>query len=191
MNKKYSKALFRLFEEGLRSRWPEFKKSKKKVDLGRAFVWSVPDAGNVLLFLRLDPKGKERYFCDFGWARLAEYPQDDWFEYDFPHLDPKSAFEESEMVAGIECLWGDNGTGAWQIPDPVESFNPLDYASNPEAAGHEFVRRVNQQAAMTEEDAERLVRPVGDDLFKRLEADVMPYLLEYIEFARASPRSAG
>jgi len=46
------------------------------------------------------------------------------------------------------------------------------------------VRRVNEQAALTEEDAEKLVRPVVDDLFKRLEADVMPYLLEYIEFAR-------
>lgn len=185
MNKKYSKALFRLFEEGLRSRWPEFKKSRRKIDLGRAYVWSVQGAGNVLLFLRLDPKGKERFFCDFGWTRLAEYPRKNWFEYEFPHLHPRSALGEEEMIAGIECLWGDNGIGAWNIADPVESFNPLDYANNPDAAGHEFVSRVNQQAAMTEEEAEKLVRPVVDELFKRLDANVMPYLREYIEFTRA------
>lgn len=89
------------------------------------------------------------------------------------------------MIAGIQRLWGDNGTGGWQIADPVESFDPLDYASDPEAGGKDFVRRVNEQAAMTDDDAENLVRPVVDDLFKRLEADVMPYLREYIEFARA------
>ena len=184
MKKKYSKHLFRLFEKELQSHWPKFKKCKQKPEHGRAYVWAVDGSANVFLFLRLDPKGKERFFCDFGWTKLTEYPHNDWFEYDFPHLAPKSAFEEEEMIAGIECLWGDNGTGAWNIPDPVESFDPLEYVSDPEAGGREFVRRVNEQAAMTEEDAQKLVHPVVDDLFKRLEADVMPYLLEYIEFTR-------
>lgn len=187
MNKKYSKALYRLFEQELRSRWPDFKKTKQKPDLGRGYAWAFKDVANVFLFLRLDIKGRERFFCDFGWSRVADYPQKDWFDFRFPHLDPKSAFGEQEMIQGIHRLWGDNGVGAWNIPDPVESFNPLEYAHNPEAAGSEFVRRVNLQAAMTEEDAEKLVRPVVDDLFKRLASDVMPYLLEYIEFARAHP----
>jgi hypothetical protein len=182
VNKKYSKNLFRLFEQELHSRWPQFKKCKQKPELGRAYAWSVDGFGNVFLFIWTYKW--ERFYCEFGWS-VASYPTKDRTEYHFPHLNPKSAFIQPEMIAGIQRLWGDNGPGAWQIPDPVESFNPLDYASDPEAAGHEFVRRVNEQAAMTEEDAEKLVRPVVDDLFKRLEADVMPYLLEYIEFTRA------
>ena len=183
MNKKYSKHLFRLFEQQLQSRWPQFKKCKQKLELGRSYAWTVDGVGNVFLFIWASPKGWEKFYCEFGWS-AAPYPTKDRADYDFPLLNPKSAFAQPEMIEGIQRLWGDNGTGGWQIPDPVESFNPLDYASDPEAGGHEFVRRVNEQAALTEEDAEKLVRPVVDDLFKRLEADVMPYLLEYIEFAR-------
>ncbi|MBI5275970.1 MAG: hypothetical protein HY854_05865 [Burkholderiales bacterium] len=183
MNRKYSKHLFRLFEQELQSRWPLFKKCKQKPELGRAYAWLVDGVGNVFLFIWVSSKW-EKFYCEFGWSAEA-YPTKERADYRFPLLDRQSAYAEAEMIAGAQRLWGDKGTGAWQIPDPVESFNPLDYASNPEAAGHEFVRRVNQQAAMTAEEAEKLVRPVVDELFKRLEADVMPYLLEYIEFVRA------
>lgn len=187
MNKKYSKHLYRLFEQELQSRWPQFKKSKQKPELGRAYVWSIAGVGKVFLFLRLSLKGRECFYCDFGWSRIADYPQKEWFDYRFPHLDPKSAFVEAEIIEGIHRLWEDNGPGAWKIPDPVESFDPLDYASDPEAGGKEFVRRVSEQAAMTEEDAEKRVRPLVEDLFKRLASDVMPYLLEYVEHVASNP----
>ena len=151
---------------------PQFQKNKQKPNLGRAYVWSVDDVGNVFLFLWADPKGREQFFCEFGWLS-AQYPTRDRADYRFPFLDPKSAFSQPEMIAGIQRLWGDNGTAAWKIPDPVDSFEPLNYAGDPEAGGKEFVRRVNEQAAMTKEDAKRLVRPVVEQLFERLESDVI------------------
>ncbi|NPC58149.1 hypothetical protein [Caenimonas soli] len=191
MNKKYSKTLYQLFEQELKVHWPHFKRTKRKPDLGRGYVWTFQGVANVFLFLRLDLKGRERFFCDLGWSRIADYPQKDWFDFRFPHLNSKSAFGEAEMIAGIQRLWGDNGVGAWNIPDPVEAFNPLEYSHDPEAGGREFARRVNLQAALTEEDAEKLVRPVVDDLFKRLASDVMPYLLEYLEFTRTQATPSG
>lgn len=185
MNKKYSKHLFRLFEKELQSRWPQFIKCKQKPELGRAYAWVVEGVGSIFLFIWASPKGWEKFYCEFGWSP-APYPTKNRVDFSFPLLEPKSAFLMVEMIAGIQRLWGDNGSGGWQIADPVESFNPLDYAGDPEAGGREFVRRVNEQAAMTEEEAERLVHPVVDALFKRLEADVMPYLLEYIEFVRVN-----
>jgi hypothetical protein len=184
VNKKYSKQLFRLFEKELLSRWPHFKKCKQRPELGRAYSWNIDGIGNVFLFLWTSPKGWEKFYCEFGWSP-APYPVKDRTDYRFPFLEPKSAFTKPEMIAGIQRLWDDNGTGGWQIPDPVESFNAMDYADDPEAGGMEFVRRVKEQAALTEEDAEKLVRPVVEDLFEKLQTHVMPYLLEYVAFARS------
>lgn len=84
------------------------------------------------------------------------------------------------MVAGVQRLWGDNGIGAWKIPDPVESFEASEFANEPAAGANDLIRRMKEQEQLSDADAENLVRPVVHDLVRRIDIIVMPYLMEYV-----------
>lgn len=189
MNRKYAKPLFALIESNWAARWPYFKKVRGGPPGGRTFRRVLDTGGAVFVFVWPDPKGSERFFCEFGWSQSGNPPASR-AGHDFPMDQPKAAFERPEMICGVQALWGDNGIGAWQVPDPVETFDPSSFSGDSAAAGREFMARLQQKNNMTDAQAESLVAPLVADLTHKLERVVMPYLQEY-EDTVASGKRAG
>lgn len=188
MKKIYSKPLYRLVDAGIREKFPFFKKDKK-IDFGQLYSWRIPGVTNVFLAFLIDPKEHQRFFAKFAWTRSNEYTSIDEFSYRFP-ADPTAALDDSEVIAGVQRLWGEQGVGAWEVPDPMSTFRAIDHAGRDgkdiKAALKEMERRMNEEKKMTETDGEKFVAPLVDDLLDKLEKYAIPYLRMYVERATAA-----
>lgn len=189
MNRKYAKPLFKLIESRWPHRWASYKKLAGGTTVGRTFRQLIEGGGAAFVFLWVDPKGAERFFCEFGWSASGEPPVRR-AGYGFPMQAPQMAFSQPEMVAGIQALWGDSGIGAWQVPDPVETFDPSQFNGNEEAAAKDFLARLQRKNSLTDAEAEALVAPLVDNLLERLDNLVLPYLQEYVAAVAAKNRGS-
>ncbi len=189
MKKIYSKLLFKLIDENMALHFPDFKPfsllDKSMRTKKRSYCWSIDGVTKVFVEIWLHPSGQEKFYCNFAWTSVNDYPSvtDIFSGYEFPFLDPKSAFDHPEASDGIQRIWREQGTGGYEIQDPVSSFRAIDYQDKVVAAA-EFARRCKLQSEMTEAEAMQLVMPPVEDLFENLKIHVIPYLREYAVHAQ-------
>jgi len=190
MKKVYVKLMFRLIEERMTARFPDFVRYKRTEkswkDKNLVFCWKVANITNIFLDVWVHPNGYDSFFCGFAWTSINEFPAiiDDSTGYNFPLLDPKSAFDHPEASDGIQRLWGEQGIGEFKIQTPMSTFSAMDYVNDKPAGAAEFARRCKLQDEMTEVESEALVVPLVDELFIKLEQYVIPYLIDYAAYRR-------
>lgn len=193
MKKKYSKPILKLIKQQMAERWPEFAvfecPDKMRVAPLVSFRWEIPSVTKIFLEVTPDPKGYDRFLCDFAWSSIKDYPTIDIFRYRFPILEPEKAFSDAETYRGIEGVWGGQSSILFEIPTPTNTFRAVDYKDDLDAGVEESRRRRALEDTMTDEECEKLVAPVVDDLFAKLEQHVIPYLRKYAEYTRKSKQA--
>lgn len=174
-------------------RWPEFVTfkcpDKTIVTPLVSFRWDVPGVANIFILVIPDPQGYDSFLCDFAWSSINDYPVVSISDCNFSNLAPEEAFSHPETVWGIEGVWGGNASMMFDIPTPTSTFRAIDYKGDMNAAVNEKLRRLALEDAMTDEECEKLVAPVVDDLFAKLEQYVIPYLRKYAEYARKNKQA--
>lgn len=188
MKKIYSRPLFRLVEDGMKKNHPEFKlhKLSDKSDQAyqRVYYRNIHNKAIVYLNIVAHLGGYDEFYGYFGWSTQRDFPAKEELpsDFNFPMLDPLSAFEYPEIWDGIQRLWGDQGIGRWAIPTPSNSFDAKRYAGDNKAAIAEKMRLWEVERNMTVKDGEMLVQPLVEDFFAKLNQYVFPYLGEYANY---------
>lgn len=163
MNKLFRKVLVRLVDEGMKSRFPEFSLDKfDKNPLRRAgdreFVWSPVEGCRIYICVLMHHSGWDSFYNEIRWSRLGRYPQ------------PRAEIYTRESIGVAEAFLpvGDLCGKCWSWKIERQHVPP---ALNP-------VDEFDDYRGLTEGEAELLIRPLVEDMFRTLEHCGRPFIGE-------------
>ena len=77
VRKIYRKPLFELFEQGLQSRMPQWRRQGRASSARRTYLRPIGEGRTAFLELVVDPAGQPRFFCDLAWNETTTLPAEE------------------------------------------------------------------------------------------------------------------
>jgi hypothetical protein len=174
MNKLFRKVLIRMVDNGMMLHFPEFEldkfeKNQLRNPSDREFLWRPVDGCHIYISVLMHHSGWDSFYNEIRWSRLGRYPQP------VPKIYSRKNIDEVEANIPVGDLCGKRWS--WDIkrenlPPPVTLIDEYD-----------------DYRGLTEAEAEQIIRPLVDEMFRTLDLCGREFIAELAEHMRMESRS--